>query len=442
MSPSPELAAQAFVFGYPLVYNVTALQAISAQGMSTMPPAPFNRFAFARELASPDTPFVSVNNDTLYLTAQLDLSGGPVELDVPDTAGRYYVLQFVDAWTNNVAYVGRRATGTAAGAYLIVPPGWNGDAGERTVIASPTAIATIVGRIACAGPDDVAAATALQDRFVLREAPGNGPLRGLAAPDPSLPEPLRFWDALRLWSQALPPAASDAAYLASFASLGLTAAEPPYADADPELAEALTAGLAAGREQVERAATATGGAADTGWQTNLHAFDYNRDFFGVGAQDDPRWRIADAEQAYRARAVAARMGLWGNHGYEAVYPTTFVDADGAPLDGRHRYEISFAAPPPVDAFWSMTMYALPEFYLVANPIDRYSIGDRTPGTVTADDGSLTVYLQTDEPDDPVARANWLPTPPGRFRPMIRLYQPRDEVLAGRYALPPIRRTGG
>lgn len=443
MSSLSDLAAKAYVFGYPLVYDVTSLMTISARGMGTMPAAPFNHFAFARELAGADAPFVSVNNDTLYAIAQLDVSGGPIVLHVPDTEGRYYVLQFVDAWTNNVAYVGRRATGTGEGRYLITPPGWQGDNPDGlSVVALPTNVATIVGRIACAGPDDLAAATALQDRFTLEPAPGAGTLRGVPMPDRELPESLRFWDALRLWSQAFPPAADDQDVLESFAELGVTESEPPYRDVAPALVEALTAGLTEAKQRIEQLATSGGDRSPSGWQTSLHMFDYNRHFLGIGTLDDERWKIADAEQAYETRAVAARAGLWGNHAYEALYPLTFVDGDGTPLSGEHRYEITFAAPPPVDAFWSMTMYALPDFYLVANPIDRYSLGDRTPDIVHADDGSLTITLQRDEPTDAVARANWLPTPEGAFRPMIRLYQPRDEILDGRYELPPIRRIDG
>ena len=138
------------------------------------------------------------------------------------------------------------------------------------------------------------------------------------------------------------------------------------------------------------------------------------------------------------RAAAARAGLWGNHGYEAVYAQVFVDADGQQLNGANRYEIRFPEPPPAQAFWSITMYDMPDYYLVANPIERYSIGDRTPGLVTAADGSITIRMQRDEPE-PAARANWLPTPEGDFRPMLRVYIPDQSVLDGTYTLPAIAR---
>ena len=196
----------AYVFGYPLVYNVSSMQAIAAHGLGTLPPARFNTFAHATGLASPADAFVSVNNDTVYALGLLDLSGGPLLLHVPDTDGAYYVLQFVDAWTNNFAYVGRRATGTAEGTYLITPPGWSGAAPDGVpVIESPTDLAAIVGRLAVDGDDDMPRVRALQPQFTLTPLEGNRPLRGIPQPHADMPEHLRFWELLRVWSQAFPP---------------------------------------------------------------------------------------------------------------------------------------------------------------------------------------------------------------------------------------------
>ncbi len=140
------------------------------------------------------------------------------------------------------------------------------------------------------------------------------------------------------------------------------------------------------------------------------------------------------------RAVVARAGLWGNHGYEATYAIIYVDADNEPLHSDHCYELHLPEPPPVDAFWSLTMYDVPEFYLVANAISRYALGDRTPGVQYGADGSLTIYLQKDPPDADKA-ANWLPTPQsGPFRPIMRMYQPRQPILDGSYVLPAIKRV--
>jgi hypothetical protein len=173
----------------------------------------------------------------------------------------------------------------------------------------------------------------------------------------------------------------------------------------------------------------------------MHMFDYNLDFFDVGALDSPEWKITDRTKAYVTRAVIARAGLWGNHGYEADYEAVWVDANGEPLEGSKSYNLHLATPPPVDAFWSLTMYDVPDFYLVANPIDRYSIGDRTPGLKIGDDGSLTIYIGKDSPGKD-RESNWLPAPDGPFRPLIRMYQPQKPILDGTYVLPPIEVTNG
>jgi hypothetical protein len=177
------------------------------------------------------------------------------------------------------------------------------------------------------------------------------------------------------------------------------------------------------------------------WAVNLHVFDYNLDFFELGAIDAPEWKLHDPRIRYAHRAAAALGGLWGNHAYEAAYIMTYEDADGEPLSGEHVYRLRLSPTPPVGAFWSLTMYDLPHYYLVANPIDRYSVGDRTRGLVYDDDGGLTITMSATRPTDEKAAANWLPAPTGRFRPILRLYLPGDEVLDGRYGIPAIERIG-
>lgn len=436
------LAADAYVYGYPLVAGLTMVERFTRGGLGTIPAAPFNRFSHATRLAGPGDHFVSVNNDTVYSIAQLDLSEGPQVLHVPDTAGAYYVLQFIDAWTDNVAYLGRRATGTDAQTWLIVPPAWHGTPPDRSrVIEMPTTIGTVVGRFACADPQDLSRVRALQTDLTLSPLEPGGLAAGLPEPDPEVPERLAFFERLRVWMRAFPPATPDIEYERRFAPLGLLdEGASPYRAAAEEWTLALAKGLAAGRERVEDA-TRPGEDHPLGeWRTALHLFDYNVDHLGPGTLDDPEWRIPDRRAAYLSRAAAARAGLWGNHAYEATYAMTYDDSDGRPLSGANSYTLRFDQPPPAGAFWSVTMYSLPDYHLVENPIDRYSIGSRTPGLVHAPDGSLTLTLQHEPPEDPAAAANWLPTPPGEFRPIIRLYQPEPSALDGTYQIPPIRRT--
>ncbi|MGA5818665.1 DUF1254 domain-containing protein [Kitasatospora sp. NPDC094028] len=436
------LAADAYVYGYPLVAGLTMVERFTQGGLGTLPAAGFNHFSHATRLAGPGDHFVSVNNDTIYSIAQLDLSEGPLVLNVADAAGAYYVLQFIDAWTANTAYLGRRATGTGEQTWLIVPPDWHGTPPDPArVIELPTTVGTIVGRFACAGPEDLPRVRALQDGLTLRPLEPGGLVAGLPEPDQDVPERLAFFERLRVWMRAFPPSAQDIEYQRRFAPLGLLdEGASPYRAAAEQWTFALAKGLAAGRERVEDATRPAEDHPLGEWRGALHLFDYNSDHLGPGTLDDPEWRIPDRRAAYLSRAAAARAGLWGNHAYEASYAMTYDDADGRPLSGAHRYTLHFDQPPPAEAFWSVTMYALPDYYLVENPIDRYSIGDRTPGLVYGADGSLTVTLQHEQPEDATAAANWLPTPVGEFRPIMRIYQPEAAVLDGSYQVPPIVRV--
>jgi hypothetical protein len=430
------LAAEAYIYGFPLVFDLGEVDRFARKGMGSVPATAFNSFGHAAQLATPADTFVSINNDTIYSIAQVDVGGGPVRLDVPDAGDRYYVLQFVDAWTNNFAYVGHRATGTAAGSFLLVAPGWDGDAARdgATVIRCPTAMVSIVGRWAVDGEDDLPAVRALQAGLRLTPtAPGNG----LPEPEAVEGEELAFFERLRVCMQAFPPSKRDRAYQERFGPLGLLDAASPFTDPGTPVAAAARTGHAAGRQRMEDALKHSSSPRQNGWQLTYHVFDYNLDFFEVGALDEPQWKLPDGPGRYLERAVAARAGLWGNHGYEAAYAMVYDDGDGQPLDGAHRYTLRFDALPPTRAFWSVTMYATPDFFLVDNPIDRYSIGDRTPGLRRGEDGSLTLLLQHDEPEDPAERANWLPTPIGPFRPILRMYEPDAAVFDGRYELPPI-----
>jgi hypothetical protein len=443
------LARDAYVYGYPMVHNVgEALQMTIHPRMALG--APVNLFAHASTLAGPSDHFVSVNNDTLYSVAQCDVTREPLLLHLPDTDGRYYVMQLVDAWTNNFAYLGRRATGTGEGSYALVGPRWTGTLPDGlTAVAAPTEAFSIVGRFAVAGAADVPAVTALQRQTWLT------PLSRYPAPpvasgrrmgdwdfapwDQRVPQELRFWERLRSWMRRFPPPAGDREFVAELEPLGLLRSDTPYVQPDAELVSTLRRGAEAGIQRVEEA-TRHGGEPVNGWLSAVHAFDYNLDHLELGTIDSPRWKLADRRQAYLRRAAAARAGLWGNHGYEAAYAWTYVDDHGEQLNGERAYRMRLDVMPPVDAFWSLTMYDLPNYYLVDNPIQRYSLGDRTPGLRRGGDGSLEIVIQR-QPPPPAERANWLPAPTGDFRPLLRMYQPRVQILDGAYQLPPIRRVG-
>ncbi len=238
------------------------------------------------------------------------------------------------------------------------------------------------------------------------------------------------------------PARPDATCLSLLAPTGITQSGPsPYIAPEAHLAEALRHGLAAGQTTLKNVLEAGGSSPEVhGWKLTMHVFDYNLDYFEVGALNDPHFKITDPKVRIVERAAAAMGGLWGNHAYEAVYIMTYHDDEGDQLTGQCTYTLRLDPPPPVGAFWSLTMYDVPHFFLVANDINRYSLGDRTPGIVYADDGSLTITLSHARPGDPTAAANWLPAPAGDFRPVLRMYEPAPEVLNQTYTVPPIARS--
>ena len=441
-------AAEAYIYGYPLVYNLNEIAKFPAGSpLLGGQAAPYNTFGRARKLLDHTAEFVSPNNDTMYLLAMCDVRHGPLVLHVPDTHGRYYVLQFVDAWSNNFAYIGHRATGTAAGDFLLTAAGAppvDAPPGMR-VVTAPTGLFAIVGRVAVSGPADVPAVHALQDQFSLTPLSvfqGGAELpapAGVPQPDPGVSADLKWWEQFRVALAAFPPPAADAPFLALCAQFGLTAAASPYIDPDPALQRILATGQAAGQAKIEELIQKAA-APVNGWQSSKRLFNYNLDFFEIGALDAPEWKIADRPTAYVTRAVVARAGLWGNHGYEADYEQVYVDADNQPLNAAHRYELRLPEQPPVGAFWSLTMYNIPQFYLVENAINRYSIGSSHSGLKTEPDGSLTIYIQKDSPG-PEKESNWLPTPQsGPFRPIMRLYEPHPSVLDGSFTLPAIQRV--
>jgi hypothetical protein len=366
------------------------------------------------------------NHDTTYTVGRLQLSGGPRVLDVPDTAGRYYVIQLLDAYSNTFAYVGRRTTGTRAGSYAVVPPGFKGSlpAGVKR-IQSPTNLVWVLGRTLVQDAADMPAVAALMGgyRFTALDAWTTGqrqnPLVLGAFPTvatPEIPKGLEYFARLGEILATDPAPKRDACALRAFARAGIGPGEQPTA-------QPLVAAVRAGKAIVNRAeqrANHYGARRNNGWVLpGPYVGAYGRNYLG--------------------RAIIATAALGANTRPETVYPLAVDDVDGRPLSGRHRYTIRFPRGqlPPANAFWSVTIYGK-DRYLVPNPIDRYAIGDRTKGLRRGRDGSLTIYVQHARPKG-VAAANWLPAPRGSFRLAMRIYEPRRSVLNGRWLPPPVQR---
>lgn len=359
-----------------------------------------------RRLGPDDREVVSPNNDTVFSNAWLDLSGGPVLLETPDMGERYWTLGLLDAWTNPFAYVGRRTTGNRRQRTLVHGPAWSGPlpTGVDNVIAAPGSDVWVIGRILVDdSAHDLEQVRGLQCGISARRVDGS---------DAAMRVDTRL-DGRSLATPSEPHyrAVVDEALARNAVSKDDALCWPVQEDA---LAAQLPCVYEALRQKVQP--HALGG----GWALPVKV----RTHWGQ-------------DLVTRARVARNFIGALGIE--EAMYPTAEVDADGEPLHGAHTYELRFppGGMPQVDAFWSLTMYRRKDCLLVANAINRCSVGDRTPDLRMEDDGSLVIRIQA---EDPGPGHNWLPAPPGDlFYVVLRLYQPRPEHLAFRYLYPPLRR---
>ncbi|HEY9603412.1 MAG TPA: DUF1254 domain-containing protein [Allocoleopsis sp.] len=416
------IGTQAYIWGYSLVVLKRTLRKSAARrGI------PLNQFTHAERLATPESrAVVSPNTDTLYSSAWLDLDQEPIILHVPNTHGRYYSVQFMDAYTNSFAYVGRRVTGTKEGNYAIVGPTWRGTLPLNVkAIKSPTNTVWSLVRILVEGEDDLPAVRALQQQYTLTslsQYSGTAPSKQVVPrplPQVNASASLQFYDELSAAIQDDPPPKDENPLLSLFAQVGIGANRIPSQEVKDQ---ATLDGLKQAILEAERLIgqkVSNLGTMVNGWRVDYKIGTYGKD--------------------YLLRAAVAKMGLGANIPEESVYFLAYVDGTGRPLSGANRYVLSFKPDrlPPVDAFWSLTIYGSDGF-LVPNPIKRYAIGDRTKGLQYKADGSLDIYIQHDVPVG--KESNWLPAPADGFSLNLRAYQPRTKLLTGTYKVPPLERV--
>jgi hypothetical protein len=434
------LAARAYVWGFPLVLAARLRQQFTspedpfALRVPTSAGAALNNIGHQRRLADPTLAGVAPNVDTLYSLAWLDLGSEPFVLETPGFGSRYYTFQIGHADTSADVSLGARTHGGSLPAVFIRGPDGHARARPGMVeVTSHTRYAIVAGRI-LVQPDDPAdfeAVYELQRAVRLRPLsrwlsgePEPNPVRaqrplddGVEGVDPDLVALVHVGNVLRDWLVS----PREQSLLHSFRAIGLTREHGFRAGEMPRSATAAVArGLADGAALVEERSRNLGRNVN-GWTVN-----------------DRGPRFGDD---YLLRAAVAKEQIYVTVPEEALYPVAAVDGAGAPLTGENVYTIAFAAGalPPADAFWSLTMYALEGPPLVPNPIDRYAIGDRTPGLVTRADGSLTIQIQHARPPEETV-VNWLPAPLGAFRLMLRLYVPRAGAVDGSWAPPPIERV--
>jgi hypothetical protein len=415
------IAEEGFIYGLPLVMNYAVMNEFAVDTKSSQFKAPFNQMKSMHRVATPeDTAVVTPNSDTPYTTAWLDLRAEPMVISVPAVPKeRYYSIQLIDGNTYNFGYIGSRATGSGPGNYLVVGPDWKGatPAGINKVFTSTTPFVLDLYRTQLFEPADMPNVEKVQSEYKLQ------PLSAfLKQPAPPAAPKIDFLPATTAGIKAnffqyldaalrfVPPTPEDQEVRAKLARLGIGSDKPLDVDAlSPEQKAAVAEGAKAGEEKVSQF-LASGTKNINGW--NVGSFFGDRNFY---------------KGDWLKRAAAAKGGIYGNDAVEAMYPFTRVDGKGEPLDGsNHNYTLTFSAGqlPPVNAFWSVTMYDGKTQLLIKNPIDRYLINSpMLPQMKKNPDGSLTLYIQKDSPGGD-KQNNWLPAPNGPIYLVMRLYWPK------------------
>jgi hypothetical protein len=435
-APSPKetkaIAEEAIICGLPLSMYYKIMNQYAIDKDSGQFKAPFNTIKNEPKVYTPaDTAIVTPNSDTPYSFLFLDLRAEPVVLCVPEIAkDRYYSVMLTSQYTFNFGYIGSRATGNGAGCYAVAGPGWKGatPAGVKKVFTSETEFALATYRTQLFNTADIDNVKAIQAKyeakplsaFLGKPAPAAAPAIDWPKIDAATEKKdvLSYLPFLLQFAPPIGPAAVEVPLRQKFARIGIEAGKQfptvKLTDADKAaVAEAAKAAATAIRAKIE-----TMGKLVNGW-TVVNS--------GIGDR-----ALYDGD--WTQRAAVAVAGILANDPAEAVYPITRKDGNGQPLDGsKHNYTLTFPADafPPVNAFWSVTMYDGKTQLLIKNPIDRYLINSPVlPDLKKNADGSLTLYIQKDEPTDPVQKANWLPAPDGPIYMVMRLYWPKEAALNG------------
>ena len=432
------IAKEAYIYGFPMVDNYRVQYAYFVNKQDPEYKGGWNEVHSTARLFTPEDKAVQTpNSDTPYSALGADLRAEPLVLTVPPIEqDRYYSLQFVDGYTYNFGYVGSRTTGNGGGKYLLAGPGWQGEKPEgiNEVIRSDTDLAFVVYRTQLFGPSDLESVKKIQAGYqvqplsVFLNQPPPPPAPPIDFVPPLTPDQQKtspqFFEILGFAMRFAPTLPSEQDLRARFATIGIGPDGTFDADElDPEMRSAIEAGMADAWAEL-----------DTFKKDKLDTGEVDSgDMFGS------REQLGDN---YLYRMAAAVFGIYGNSKAEALYPAFDVDSEGAPLTGANNYTYRFPSGqlPPVNAFWSLTMYELPASLLVANPIQRYLINSpMLPSLVADPDGGYTFYVQNSSPGAD-NESNWLPAPKGPFRLVLRLYWPKPDALDGQWQPPKPEKT--
>jgi hypothetical protein len=430
-----DISKEAYIYAFPMIAGYKAFYEFNVDKASSQYKGPLNTIiSDASVFTYKDTAIVTPNSDTPYSMMQVDLRAEPMVFCVPAIEkNRYYSVQLTDMYSFNYGYVGSRATGNEAGCYMITGPGWNGNKpeGVSKVFNSETQFGLVIFRTQLFNPADIDNIKRIQAQYTAM--PLSAYIKQPAPPALPLPNfppfdadafKLKAFSYLNFLMQFAPTLPAEAALRAKFARIGIAPGIPYELPKVGDAKVATELGIKEGYEAIEKQRDEIGKEVN-GWRVGSAFGD--RAFYNGN---------------YTLRAAAALAGIYGNDAIEAMYPLAVTDSTGTKLDGsKSNYTITFPADayPPVNAFWSVTMYDGRTQLLIENPINRYLINSpMLPNMKKNPDGSLTIYVQNKSPGND-KEANWLPAPDGPIYMVMRLYWPKESALNGTWKPAPVVR---
>nr|WP_321451283.1 DUF1254 domain-containing protein [uncultured Carboxylicivirga sp.] len=432
-----QIAKEAYTYANPMVDHYRGLYNYFIDKNSSDYKGPWNQVInMARVYTHEDRTIQTANSDTPYSFAAMDLRSEPMVLTLPKIEEeRYYSVQLINMYTHNFEFVGTRTVGNDGGHFLIAGPEWKGEMPEGIdkVIQSETEWVLAVYRTQLFNPEDLDNVKQIQSEYKLQPLSSFLDLPAPeAAPDIQFIEPLtqdeikaspKVFEQLNYLLQFCPTHPSEIELMKRFNKLGIGAGKEFKWDSfSPEVQDAIKQGIA------------------DSW-TDFEALKSQAEAGKLGSAEIFGTR-QHLNNNYSYRMIAAVVGIWGASAEEAIYPTYYVDSENEPLNGVNKYTLRFEPGqlPPVDAFWSLTMYELPASLLVENPLNRYLLNSPMLDDFVFDkDGGLNLYFQNESPGKE-KESNWLPAPKGPFSVVMRLYLPKPETLSGEWVNPPFIKT--
>lgn len=438
-----QIAKEAYVYGFPLVLNYKTMYDYAVDKNSPEYKGDFNDLACVARVFTPeDKTIITPNSDTPYCMTWVDMRAEPVVFTIPEIEeDRFYEVQLIDLYTHNFAYISTVATGNVPGSYLLTGPDWKGEVpkGITKVIPSETQFLFSIHRTQLFNPSDI------DDLKKIQEAYHVEPLStfiSTKAPPEAAAIDFPKWEAgaefnaesfayLDFMLTLVKTPGEEQALMKRFAKIGLGGnGQFDIKKFSPEIQKALEEGAKEGL-----AAIKAFGAKESKDPLGSAKVFGTREFLNKSAKEN-----YNLDNLFILRATGAQMGIYGNSGAEAIYPTYLVDSKGVPLDAsQSKYTLTYKKGefPPVTAFWSFTMYDGKTQLLIDNPLNRYLLNSPMMDSfVMNKDGSLTIYVQKESPGKEL-EPNWLPAPDGPFYTVMRLYGPKTEALEGKWVSPPL-----